>query len=137
MAKEKRDRGEKKGISGSAIAIMILIIISFLSIMALLIKCDVGGFGSEVLRPVFKDVPVINKILPDASDEEVAKESDYPYSTLSEALDQIKIMDEEINAKDAEILGITYDKNLDTGGGKKARGYHGINVMVSTENRFL
>ena len=39
--------------------------------------------------------------------------------------------------KDAEILGITYDKNLDTGGGKKARGYHGINVMVSTENRFL
>ena len=39
--------------------------------------------------------------------------------------------------KDAEILGITYDKNLDTGGGKKARGYHGINVMVNTENRFL
>ena len=39
--------------------------------------------------------------------------------------------------KDAEILGITYDKNLDTGGGKKARGYHGINVMINTENRFL
>ena len=83
-----------------------IIIISFLSTMALLIKCDVGGFGSEVLRPVFKDVPIINKILPDASDEEVAKESDYPYSTLSEALDQIKIMDEEINAKDAEILSL-------------------------------
>lgn len=106
MAKEKRDRGEKKGISASAIVIMILIIISFLSIMALLIKCDVGGFGSEVLRPVFKDVPIINKILPDASDEEVAKESDYPYTTLSEALDQIKIMDEQLNAKDAEILGL-------------------------------
>ena len=106
MAKEKREGEGKKGISGSAILIMILIIISFLSTMALLIKCDVGGFGSEVLRPVFKDVPVINKILPDASDEEVAKESDYPYSTLSEALDQIKIMDETINAKDAEILSL-------------------------------
>ncbi|MBQ9199451.1 MAG: hypothetical protein IJ141_04665 [Lachnospiraceae bacterium] len=106
MAKDKRDREGKKGISASAIVIMILIIISFLSIMALLIKCDVGGFGSEVLRPVFKDVPVINKILPDASDEEVAKESDYPYNTLAEALDQIKIMDEEINSKDAEILAL-------------------------------
>ena len=106
MAKDRRDGEEKKGISGSAILIMVLIIISFLSTMALLIKCDVGGFGSEVLRPVFKDVPIINKILPDASDEEVAKESDYPYSTLSEALDQIKIMDEEINAKDAEILSL-------------------------------
>ena len=106
MAKDKRDGEGKKGISGSAILIMVLIIISFLSTMALLIKCDVGGFGSEVLRPVFKDVPIINKILPDASDEEVAKESDYPYSTLSEALDQIKIMDEEINAKDAEILSL-------------------------------
>lgn len=106
MAKEKREGEGKKGISGSAILIMILIIISFLSTMALLIKCDVGGFGSEVLRPVFKDVPIINKILPDASDEEVAKESDYPYSTLSEALDQIKIMDETINAKDAEILSL-------------------------------
>lgn len=106
MAKEKRDRGEKKGISASAIVIMILIIISFLSIMALLIKCDVGGFGSEVLRPVFKDVPVINKILPDASDEEVAKESDYPYDNLADALEQIKVMDEEINTKDAEILSL-------------------------------
>ena len=106
MAKDKRDREEKKGIGASAIVIMILIILLFLTLMALLIKCDVGGFGSEVLRPVFKDIPIINKILPDASDEEVAKESDYPYSTLSEALDQIKIMDEQLNAKDAEILGL-------------------------------
>lgn len=106
MAKEKRDREGKKGIGASAIAIMVLIILFFLTLMALLIKCDVGGFGSEVLRPVFKDVPIINKILPDASDEEVAKESDYPYNTLAEALDQIKIMDEQLNAKDAEILGL-------------------------------
>ena len=62
MAKEKRDREGKKGIGASAIAIMVLIILFFLTLMALLIKCDVGGFGSEVLRPVFKDVPIINKI---------------------------------------------------------------------------
>jgi hypothetical protein len=39
--------------------------------------------------------------------------------------------------KQHRMLGITYDKNLDTGVGKKARGYHGINVMVNTENRFF
>ena len=27
-------------------------------------KMDVGGFGSNVLTPILKDVPVINKILP-------------------------------------------------------------------------
>ena len=106
MAKGKRDKEGKKGIGASAIVIMILIILLFLTLMALLIKCDVGGFGSEVLRPVFKDVPVINKILPDASDEEIAKESDYPYNNFSEALDQIKVMDEQLNSKDAEILAL-------------------------------
>ncbi len=34
--------------------------------------------------------------------------------------------------KDAERLGITYDKNLDIGGGKRARGYRGIFVCVKT-----
>ena len=38
----------------------------FSSILCLLIKLDVGGFGSGVLAPAFKDVPVINKILPEA-----------------------------------------------------------------------
>ena len=106
MAKEKKDRGEKGGSKGVGILMAVLIIITFLSVMALLIKCDVGGFGSEVLRPVFKDVPVINKILPDASEEEVAKESDYPYNTLAEALEQIKVMDDDLSAKDAEIISL-------------------------------
>ncbi|MBR1815414.1 MAG: hypothetical protein IJ763_01805 [Lachnospiraceae bacterium] len=106
MAKDKKDRGEKGTSKGVGILIAVLIITTFLSVMALLIKCDVGGFGSEVLRPVLKDVPVINKILPDASDEEVAKESDYPYNTLAEALEQIKLMDESINSKDAEIVSL-------------------------------
>ena len=72
MAKNKREKGENSGSNkGVGILIGVLIVITWLSVMCLLIKCDVGGFGSRVLRPVFKDVPVINKILPDASDEEV------------------------------------------------------------------
>ncbi len=96
--KEKKEGGGK----GAAILIAILMITTFLSTMALLIKLDVGGFGT-LLRPVFKDVPGINKILPDAGDEEASKESDYPYRNLSEALDAIKVMDESLKSKDAEI----------------------------------
>lgn len=30
------------------------------------VKADVGGFGSTVLAPALKDVPVLSKILPDS-----------------------------------------------------------------------
>lgn len=106
MPRDKSEKMEKTG-KGTAILICILIVITWLSVMALLIKCDVGGFGSEVLRPIFKDVPVIKHILPPPSDEEVAIESDYPYDTLEEALAQITIMDEAIGSKDAEIVALT------------------------------
>lgn len=101
------DKKEKEGSSkGIGILIAVLIIITWLSVMALLIKCDVGGFGSEVLRPVFKDVPVIRAILPDASDEEIVKESDYPYDNLKDALDQIAVLDAAIGSKDAQIVSL-------------------------------
>lgn len=105
MAKEVRqnDGGASKGLG---VLIVVLIVITWLSVMALLIKCDVGGFGSEVLRPVFKDVPVIRAILPDASDEEVAKESDYPYDNLADALAQIAVLDAANASKDAEIAAL-------------------------------
>ncbi len=106
MPREKKEKMEKSG-KATAVLICILIITTWLSIMALLIKCDVGGFGSEVLRPIFKDVPVIKYILPPPSDEEVAIESDYPYDTLEEALAQIAIMDESIGSKDAEIAALS------------------------------
>lgn len=107
MAKDKEKKGGNKGI-GFLIAILILT--TWLSVMCLLIKCDVGGFGSKVLRPVFKDVPVIKTILPDASDEEIALEDDYPYDNLADALAQIKVMDETIGNRDAEIVALK-DKN--------------------------
>lgn len=105
MAKgiKQNDGGASKGLG---VLIVVLIVITWLSVMALLIKCDVGGFGSEVLRPVFKDVPVIRAILPDASDEEVANESDYPYDNLADALAQIEVLDAANASKDAEIAAL-------------------------------
>lgn len=97
---------EKSTSTGLGILIVVLIIITWLSVMALLIKCDVGGFGSGVLRPVFKDVPVIRAILPDASDEEVVRESDYPYDNLEDALVQIAVLDAANASKTAEIAAL-------------------------------
>lgn len=102
MSGDKNDKRESGG-KGVGLLIAILIIITWLSVMALLVKCDVGGFGSKVLRPVFKDIPIIREILPDASDEEVAIESDYPYKTLDSALARIKVLDADIGSKTAEI----------------------------------
>ncbi len=105
MSKEFKDKDNNtKGIGA---ILIILIITTWLSVMALLIKCDVGGFGSEVLRPVFKDVPVINFILPEATDEEVIKESGYPYTNLKDALDRISVLEASVGSKEAEIVSLT------------------------------
>ena len=67
---EKKDKDEENiGSKILSVFFVILIVIVWLAILVALIKFDVGGFGSSVLRPVLKDVPVINKILPEASEE--------------------------------------------------------------------
>jgi len=89
--------GEKKGGKISGILIATLIIAIWLVIFGLLIKMDVGGFGSTVLRPLLKNVPVINQILPAATDQEVAADSGSKYKTLTEALARIKALEQELS----------------------------------------
>lgn len=95
MAKKRKkseidglDIEDKKKSKFFSVAITFLIVIIWLGIFMVLIKVDVGGFGSSVLRPVFKDVPIINQILPEATDEQLATE--YPYKSLGEAISYIK-----------------------------------------------
>lgn len=49
----------------ATLVITFLIILIWLAIMCLLIKLNVGNFGSDVLAPLIKDVPYLNLILPD------------------------------------------------------------------------
>ncbi len=53
----------------ATLVITALIILIWVAIMALLVKLDVGGFGSDILAPILKDVPYVNIILPDGSYE--------------------------------------------------------------------
>lgn len=88
---------DSEGSTISVVVVTAVIIIIWLGILCLLVKLDVGGFGSNVLAPVLKDVPVINKILPDAGETETEDEDEYGgYTSLKEAVEQIKILEMEL-----------------------------------------
>lgn len=90
------DFGGKKKSGLSTALIVTFIVVIWIAIFALLIKLDVGGFGSSVLYPVLKDVPVLNKILPEVSNEELSSNSGDTYSTLQDAIDKINELESQI-----------------------------------------
>lgn len=84
---------EDEGIGGKIVIffVTIFILVIWMAIIALLIKWDVGEFGSTVLGPLLKDVPYVNRILPDSYMEEFStEESPYAYESMEEAVEQIK-----------------------------------------------
>ena len=88
---------DSEGGTVSAIAVTVFIVLIWLAILCLLIKLDVGGFGSRVLRPVLKDVPVLNWILPKDDTTETNDEEAYGgYTSLRDAVDQIKELERQI-----------------------------------------
>lgn len=106
MAKGKNDEEKAGGKLLSAVLIFMIIIV-WLAAMVILIKLDVGHFGSRILRPVLKDVPVINMILPAASDDEAANETSLPYKNLAEALTQIDALNATVAADQEKIQSMT------------------------------
>ena len=74
LESQERELDEQiDGSSASVVIVTLFIILIWLGILVLLVKMDVGGFGSNVLTPILKDVPVINKILPSESTTETTK----------------------------------------------------------------
>ncbi len=73
------------------ILIALLLVIIWLAIFGALIKLDVGGFGSGVLRPILKDVPLVNMILPPDTAQVVANDNNNTdYQSLAQALAKIQ-----------------------------------------------
>ena len=92
MGEEAESTGGNKFLNA---LIVIAVIIIWLAIFALLIKMNVGGIGS-MLRPYLKNIPVINMILPEATDEEIAEETGGKYKNLSEAIDRINELEAQL-----------------------------------------
>lgn len=81
----------------SVFLVTVVIVAIWLAILCLLVKLDVGGFGSGVLAPVLKDVPVVNMILPEeAATSEDEEESYGGYTSLREAVDYITELELEL-----------------------------------------
>lgn len=100
------DEDETSGVS--VFMVTSLIVIVWIAILCLLIKLDVGGFGSGVLTPILKDVPIISKILPATEEAEILDETneDYGgYTSLKEAVDYIKEL--ELELQQAQSAGAT------------------------------
>lgn len=98
-AKGDNEMSEESESGGSKLVVAlatIVIIAIWLGILALLIKLDVGNFGSTVLHPILKDVPYVNKILPEVKEDVEAENLDYPYKTLDEAIAQIKTLEGQL-----------------------------------------
>lgn len=82
------------------VLIAIVIIVIWLVVFGIMIKLDVGGIGSNVLYPVLKDVPVVNRILPEASEEQQASEGNYEYTTLKAANARVKELENQLTSND-------------------------------------
>lgn len=112
---EEQERELDEQIEGGSVPVVIVtlfIVLIWLGILCLLVKMDVGGFGSNVLSPILKDVPVINKILPSETSVETKNEEAYGgYSSLKEAVEQIK--DLELQLDQAQSANTTYTEQIE------------------------
>lgn len=102
---------EEQG-GGSVFLVTFVIVLIWIGILCLVIKLDLGGFGSNVLAPVLKDVPVLNLILPKGSETSAlpGQEGAYGgYSDLKEAVDYIKELELELERANSANSGNTED----------------------------
>lgn len=108
VPESNEDDDEGGGIIVALVTIIILAI--WLLIFGILIKMDVGGFGSTVLYPIFKNVPVINKILPETENSGNSKKGgSYNYSSVSDAVKRIKSLERELSETKKELKQREYD----------------------------
>ena len=112
-AKELADREAELEEEGSSIPIFlttVAIVGIWLLILCVLIKLDVGGFGSSVLTPLLKDVPVVNQILPSVTplgmEGEEAEDEYAGYTNLKEAVEQIKLLELQLEQDDLKVSAL-------------------------------
>jgi flagellar motility protein MotE (MotC chaperone) len=92
--------------------VTIFIIVIWLGIIILLVKMDVGGFGSSVLKPILKDIPVVNMILPSEGGTETTKDKSYEgYSSIKDAVDDLNKVQQQL--EQAQNTNATYSEQIE------------------------
>ena len=96
--------GDEESGGFSVFLVTAIIILVWLGIIGLLIKLDVGGFGSQVLAPVLSDVPFLNKILPESEETESTTGEDYGgYSNLKDAVNDVEALKVQLESAQATV----------------------------------
>lgn len=95
---QEEELDEADGGSAPIMLVTFIIVVIWIAILALLIKLDVGGFGSTVLKPILQNVPVVNKVLPSEKMPQAGKGTDayYGYTDLADAVEQIRRLELEL-----------------------------------------
>ncbi len=105
LADEEARITEDEGGGFTVVVTTLIIVVVWIAIICALIKLDVGGFGSGVLAPVLKNVPVVNLILPDStttSNVEDGEDIDVSgYKSLKEAVKEIQKLQTELQTVEA------------------------------------
>lgn len=123
--REELDLDEESSVGGkiAVFFVTLIIILIWLAIIGLLIKWDVGGFGSTVLGPMLKDVPYVNRILPDTVTEVMSTgDSAYAFASMEEAVERIKQLEIQLaEAQNASTADAEYITQLEGQSAELAR----------------
>jgi len=104
IAKQEEALGEEGSNPFVTFGATVLIVVLWLAVICIIIKLDIGGFGSTVLTPLLKDVPVINQILPGKVVTETNDPEDYGgYSSLQVAVNDIRRLEQQLEQLQAEL----------------------------------
>ena len=113
LENQERELDEQiDGTNASVVVVTLFIIVIWLGILCLLVKMDVGGFGSNVLTPMLKDIPVINKILPTENGLESPKEKAYGgYNSIKDAVDYASELEKKL--EQAQSTNTAYSEQIE------------------------
>lgn len=113
IAKQEEALGEDSGNGIVTLFATLLIVVLWLAVICVIIKLDIGGFGSGVLAPILKDVPVLSSILPDSPSSALNPEDvdEYGgYASIEDAVDYIRQLELQLEreqtaskAKDTDL----------------------------------
>jgi len=113
IAKQEEALGEDSGNGIVTLFATLLIVILWLAVICVVIKLDIGGFGSGVLTPILKDVPVVNRILPGTPSSAIdpgEADSYGGYTSIEDAVAYIRQLELQLEreqtaskAKDADL----------------------------------
>lgn len=105
------DEGDSNGLM--TFLATVLIVALWLAVICVVIKLDIGGFGSSVMKPLLKDIPVVNRILPGNSLTETTDTESYGgYTSLKDAVEQIRYL--ELELEKAQNASTSKDDDLNS-----------------------